>query len=265
MTYAVKELNLEILSKRVNNLENAIKIELDLLERINHPNIVKYYGCFFKSHYLYIILEYCSGGSVLKLLKIIKKNEDIIRQYTYQILEGLEYLHVNNVVHRDIKCANILIGKNGTCKLTDFGGAKMVKEEVSVLTTMQGTPNWMAPEIIKGLGGSRFSDIWSVGCSVLEMYQGFPPYSDKKEAFGVFNCICKKKELPDIPEDMPDLMKDFVKKCLQFEPNKRLNVYELKKHPFFNVINNNNTSESNENSINNISSRFTINSKNAIV
>ena len=73
MTYAVKELNLEILSKRVNNLENAIKIELDLLERINHPNIVKYYGCFFKSHYLYIILEYCSGGSVSKLLKIIKK------------------------------------------------------------------------------------------------------------------------------------------------------------------------------------------------
>ena len=84
-------------------------------------------------------------------------------------MEGLEYLHVNNVVHRDIKCANILIGKNGICKLTDFGGAKMVKEEVSVLTTMQGTPNWMAPEIIKGVGGSRFSDIWSVGCTVLEM------------------------------------------------------------------------------------------------
>ena len=210
MTYAVKELNLEILSKKVNNLENAIKIELDLLERITHPNIVKYYGSFFKSHYLYIILEYCSGGSVLKMLKIIKGNEDIIRQYTFQILEGLEYLHANNIIHRDIKCANILIGKNGTCKLTDFGGAKMMKEGISVLTTMQGTPNWMAPEIIKGLGGSRFSDIWSVGCTVLEMYQGFPPYSDKKEAFGVFNSICKKNELPKIPEDMTDNMKDFV-------------------------------------------------------
>ena len=262
MTYAVKELNLEILSKKVNNLENAIKIELDLLERITHPNIVKYYGSFFKSHYLYIILEYCSGGSVLKMLKIIKGNEDIIRQYTFQILEGLEYLHANNIIHRDIKCANILIGKNGTCKLTDFGGAKMMKEGISVLTTMQGTPNWMAPEIIKGLGGSRFSDIWSVGCTVLEMYQGFPPYSDKKEAFGVFNSICKKNELPKIPEDMTENMKDFVRNCLQFEPNKRWNVYELKRHPFFNAINNN---ESYESSINNINSRFSINSKNVII
>ena len=260
MTYAIKELNLEILSKKINNLESAIKIELDLLERISHPNIVKYYGSFFKSHYLYIILEYCSGGSVLKLLKIIKKNEDIIRQYTFQILQGLEYLHSNNVIHRDIKCANILIGKNGVCKLTDFGGAKILKEEVSVLTTMQGTPNWMAPEIIKGLGGSRFSDIWSIGCTVLEMFQGVPPYSDKKEAFGVFNCICKKKELPEIPKDMPELMKDFVMKCLQFEPSKRWNVYELKKHPFFNDINN----ENSENSIYNISSRPSINSKDII-
>ena len=116
-------------------------MELDLLQKINHPNIVKFYGFFFKSHHLYIILEYCSGGSVSKILKIIKKNEDIIRQYTFQILCGLEYLHAHNIIHRDIKCANILIGKNGTCKLTDFGGAKMIKEEISIMTSMQGNNN----------------------------------------------------------------------------------------------------------------------------
>ena len=94
------------------------------------------------------------------------------------------------------------------------------------------------------------------------MYQGFPPYSDKKEAFGVFNSICKKNELPKIPEDMTENMKDFVKNCLQFDPKKRWNVYELKRHPFFNAINNN---ESYESSINNINSRFSINSKNVII
>ena len=251
------------MSKKLNNIETAIKVELDLLQKMNHPNIIKFYGFFFKSHHLYIILEYCSGGSVSKILKIIKKNEDIIRQYTFQILSGLEYLHAHNIIHRDIKCANILIGKNGTCKLTDFGGSKMIKEEISIMTSMQGTPNWMAPEIIKGLSPSRFSDIWSVGCTVLEMYQGVPPYSDKKEIFGVFNSICKKKELPKIPEEMSDLLKDFITKCLQFEPNKRSNVYELKKHPFFSI--NINDDKTSENSINSISSRFSINSKNAIV
>ena len=253
------------MDKKLNNIQKAIKIELDLLEKINHPNIVKYYGHFFKSHHLYIILEYCSGGSISKIVKIIQRNEDIIRQYIYQILLGLEYLHANNIIHRDIKCANILIGKNGTCKLTDFGGAKILKEEISIMTSVQGTPNWMAPEIIKGQGGSRYSDIWSIGCTVLEMYQGEPPYSDKKEAFGVFNAICKKKELPHIPEDMSSLLKDFVIKCLQFEPNKRYNVYELKKHPFFNTnINNSNNDNIIENSINESSSRFSINNKNVI-
>ena len=84
------------------------------------------------------------GGSLLKMLKIIKGNEDIIRQYTFQIFEGLEYLHANKIIHRDIKHANILIRKNGTCKLIYFGGTKIMKEGISVLTTMQGTPNWMA-------------------------------------------------------------------------------------------------------------------------
>ena len=168
----------------------------------------------------------------------------MIRQYTSQILEGLEYLHAHNIVHRDIKCANILIGKKNICKLTDFGGSKMIKEGISVITSIQGTANWMAPEVIMGLGSSRFSDIWSLGCTVLEMFQGEPPYNDKKD-LEVFNCICKKKELPKIPEDMSDSLKDLVKKCLVFEPEKRANVYELKKHKFFsdNKSDNNNSNK----------------------
>ena len=129
--------------------------------------------------------------------------------------------------------------------MADFGGAKLIKEETNMYNTMQGTPNWMAPEVIKGQGVTRFCDIWSIGCTILEMYQGEPPYNDKKEAFGVFNAICKKKELPKIPEDMSDSLKDLVKKCLVFEPEKRANVYELKKHKFFsdNKSDNNNSNK----------------------
>ena len=250
------------MSKKVNNTKKAITSELEALEKIEHKNIVKYYGNFSTNNHLYIILEYCAGGSVSKLLKIIKKNESIIRQYVYQILEGLEYLHTHNIIHRDIKCANILIGKNGVCKLADFGGAKLIKEETNMYNTMQGTPNWMAPEVIKGQGVTRFCDIWSIGCTILEMYQGEPPYNDKKEAFGVFNAICKKKELPKIPEDMSDSLKDLVKKCLVFEPEKRANVYELKKHKFFS---NNKSDNNNSNKIDISESSSSINTDNTKV
>ena len=102
---------------------------------------------------------------------------------------------------------------------------------------MQGTLNWMAPEIIKSLEETRYSDIWSIGCTVIEMFQGEPPYNDKKNPLSILNCICKNNEPPKIPEGMSEELKDFVKKCLVLEPNKRCNVYELKKHPF---IENNN-------------------------
>jgi mitogen-activated protein kinase kinase kinase 3 len=231
--YAVKELNFEILNKKINNVDNVIKTEINLLSKMKHSNIVKYYGSFSNAKKLNIVLEYCRGGSLLALLKIFNSfDENIIRKYITQILDGLEYLHCHNIIHRDIKCANILIDKNGICKLTDFGGAKIMKEEMTILSSMQGTPNWMAPEIIKSLGATRYSDIWSIGCTVIEMFQGSPPYSEKKNVLSILNCICKNNEPPKIPEGMSEQLKDFVEKCLVFEPTKRFNVYQLKRHPF---------------------------------
>ena len=200
---------------------------------MNHRNIVKYYGSFTKGKKLYIILEYCSEGSLSKLIKIYNNlNENIIRKYVSQILDGLEYLHAHNIIHRDIKCANILISEGGVCKLTDFGEAKLIKKERNFNSSMHGTANWMAPEIIKSSTETRFSDIWSIGCTIIEMFQGKPPYSDKKDTLSIFNCIIKYNEPPEISEEMSDLLKDFVQKCLFFEPSKRYNVYELKRHPF---------------------------------
>jgi serine/threonine protein kinase len=240
--YAVKELNLEILDKKINNIDDIIKTEMDLLSRMNHPNIVKYYGNFRKGKYLNIVLEYCNKGSLLSLLKNFTHFEEIIiKKYISEILDGLEYLHYHNIIHRDIKCANILIDKNDICKLTDFGGAKVIKEEINVLSSMQGTPNWMAPEVIKSSRATRFSDIWSIGCTVIEMFTGKPPYSDKTDPISVFNAICKDN-IPKIPDGMSDKLKDFVQKCLVIEPTKRFNVYQLKRHPFLQDYNMTNSS-----------------------
>lgn len=241
----MKELNLEILNKKLNNIDNIIRTEIELLSKMDHINIVKYYGCFTKANYLHIVLEYCRGGSLLGLLKTFNSfDENIIKKYITQILDGLEYLHTHNIIHRDIKCANILIDKNGLCKLTDFGGAKIIKDEMNPYSSMQGTPNWMAPEIIKTSGATRFSDIWSIGCTIIEMFQGEPPYNEKKNPMSILNCICKKNEPPKIPEGMSNTLRDFVEKCLVFEPSKRYNVYQLKRHPFIteDYISNNSSS-----------------------
>lgn len=118
------------------------------------------------------------------MLEIYKSfHENVIKKYTKQILEGLEYLHAHNVIHRgnnkvviclDIKGANILVDRDGLCKLSDFGGAKVIVDEIEFKqqNSFKGTPNWMAPETVKSMEYTRFSDIWSLGCTVIEMSTG---------------------------------------------------------------------------------------------
>ena len=131
--YAIKELNLQILRQKIDNLDSVIKTELDLLSKMNHKNIVKYYGYSKINNNLNIVLEYCSKGSLLSLLIDFKHfEENMIKKYMSQILDGLEYLHFHNIIHRDIKCANILLDKDVNCKLTDFGAAKIMKEEMTI-------------------------------------------------------------------------------------------------------------------------------------
>ena len=103
-----------------------------------------------------------------------------ISKYTYQILQGLEYLHALGIVHRDIKSTNILVDEQGVCKISDFGSAKTTLEdnmESMKYMTVCGTPYWMAPEVIKQEGHNRKADIWSLGCTVFEMATGRPPWS----------------------------------------------------------------------------------------
>jgi mitogen-activated protein kinase kinase kinase 3 len=149
-----------------------------LLSQLSHPNIVQYYGSDLSNETLSVYLEYVSGGSIHKLLQEYGPfGEAVLRSYTAQILSGLAYLHGRNTVHRDIKGANILVDPNGDIKLADFGMAKHISAYTSI-RSFKGSPYWMAPEVIMNSNGYSLSvDIWSLGCTILEMATAKPPWS----------------------------------------------------------------------------------------
>ncbi|GMJ13574.1 EMBRYO DEFECTIVE 71, MAP KINASE KINASE KINASE 4, YODA [Hibiscus trionum] len=206
--------------------------EIALLSRLWHPNIVQYYGSEKVDDKLYIYLEYVSGGSIYKILQEYGQlGELAIRSYTQQILSGLAYLHSKSTVHRDIKGANILVDPNGRVKLADFGMAKHIAGQSCALS-FKGSPYWLAPEIIRNPSGCNLAvDIWSLGCTVLEMATTKPPWSQYEGVAAMFK-IGNSKELPPIPDYLSDEGKDFVRQCLQRNPLNRPTAVQLLSHPF---------------------------------
>ncbi|XP_073046277.1 LOW QUALITY PROTEIN: mitogen-activated protein kinase kinase kinase NPK1-like [Primulina eburnea] len=223
-------------SKKTQEYIRELEKEVDLLKNLSHPNIVRYLGTAREEDSLNILLEFVPGGSISSLLgKFGSFPESVIRMYTKQLLIGLEYLHENKIMHRDIKGANILVDNKGCIKLADFGASKKV-EALATLTgfkSMKGTPYWMAPEVIVQSGHSYSADIWSVGCTVIEMATGKAPWSQqyKEEAAALFY-VGTTKSHPPIPELLSTEAKAFLLKCLQKEPDLRPTASELLKHPF---------------------------------
>ncbi|XP_061353817.1 mitogen-activated protein kinase kinase kinase YODA-like [Gastrolobium bilobum] len=229
---AMKEVTL--FSDDAKSKESAKQLmqEITLLSRLRHPNIVQYYGSESVDDKLYIYLEYVAGGSIYKLLQEYGQfGEVAIRSFTQQILSGLAYLHAKNTVHRDIKGANILVDTNGRVKLADFGMAKHITGQTCPLS-FKGSPYWMAPEVIKNSNGCNLAvDIWSLGCTVLEMATTKPPWSQYEGVAAMFK-IGNSKELPTIPDNLSSEGKDFVRRCLQRNPYNRPPAIELLEHPF---------------------------------
>ncbi|WOK99821.1 mitogen-activated protein kinase kinase kinase NPK1-like [Canna indica] len=215
----------------VRELEEEVK----LLKNLSHPNIVRYLGTTREDETLNILLEFVPGGSISSLLgKFGSFPEAVIRMYTKQLLQGLEYLHRNGIMHRDIKGANILVDNKGCIKLADFGASKQVAKlaTMNAAKSMKGTPYWMAPEVIVQTGHSFSADIWSVGCTVIEMATGKPPWSQQFQEVAALFHIGTTKSHPPIPEHLSSEAKDFLLKCLQKEPNSRPSASDLLQHPF---------------------------------
>ncbi|KAK4761452.1 hypothetical protein SAY87_029336 [Trapa incisa] len=215
----------------IKELEEEVK----LLKNLSHPNIVRYLGTVREEETLNILLEFVSGGSISSLLgKFGAFPEAVIKNYTQQLLLGLEYLHKNGIMHRDIKGANILVDNKGCIKLADFGASKQVVElaTVSGAKSMKGTPYWMSPEVILQTGHSFSADVWSVGCTIIEMATGKPPWSQQFQEVAALFHIGTTKAHPPIPEHLSDVAKDFLLKCLRKEPDQRPTASQLLLHPF---------------------------------
>ncbi|TKY51118.1 Mitogen-activated protein kinase kinase kinase NPK1 [Spatholobus suberectus] len=210
--------------------------EVKLLKNLKHPNIVRYLGTAREEDSLNILLEFVPGGSISSLLgKFGSFPESVIKMYTKQLLLGLEYLHNNRIIHRDIKGANILVDNKGCIKLADFGASKKVVELATIngAKSMKGTPHWMSPEVILQTGHTISTDIWSVACTVIEMATGKPPWSQQypQEVSALFY-VGTTKSHPPIPEHLSAEAKDFLLKCFHKEPNLRPSASELLLHPF---------------------------------
>ncbi|XP_022993052.1 mitogen-activated protein kinase kinase kinase 1-like [Cucurbita maxima] len=229
--FALKEVSL--LDEDSQGRQSILQLqqEISLLSEFEHENIVQYYGTHSDGSKLYIFLELVSQGSLLNLYQRTNLLDSIVSAYTRQILSGLKYLHERNVVHRDIKCANILVDVNGSVKLADFGLAKATK--FNDVKSCKGTAFWMAPEVVngKGQGYGLPADIWSLGCTVLEMLTRKLPYSEVESPMQALFRIGKGKA-PVVPESLPKDAQDFILQCLQVNPHDRPIAADLINHPF---------------------------------
>ncbi|THV80633.1 hypothetical protein D6D29_06006 [Aureobasidium pullulans] len=226
-TVAIKQVKLADLPK---GQSRAIMMEIDLLKNLNHANIVKYNGFVKSTESLYIILEYCENGSLHSICRNFGKfPENLVALYMTQVLHGLLYLHEQGVIHRDIKGANILTTKEGLVKLADFGVATR-KDTGLHESSVVGTPYWMAPEVIELSGATTASDIWSLGCTVIELLDGRPPYHKLQPMPALFRIV--NDDHPPLPEGASPAVRDFLMQCFQKDPNLRVTAKKLLRHPW---------------------------------
>ncbi|KAI3785508.1 hypothetical protein L1987_44627 [Smallanthus sonchifolius] len=220
-------------SECIRQLEQEIRV----LRNLEHPNIVQYLGSEVVENRFCIYLEYVHPGSINKYVRehCGAITESVVRNFTRHILSGLAYLHSKKTVHRDIKGANLLVDAYGVVKLADFGLAKHLSPHVTDLS-LKGSPHWMAPEVFQAVMRNDANpehtytmDIWSLGCTVIEMVTGKPPWSEFNGVQAMFNVLNRS---PTIPETLSSDGKDFLNRCLQRNPEKRPSAALLLEHPF---------------------------------
>jgi serine/threonine protein kinase len=215
-----------------------IESEVEILKTCKSPFIVELVGVFIKGKTIWIAMEFCGAGSLADIMAVCQTtlSEAQVAAVMKMSLYGLEYLHAQNIIHRDIKAANVLVTDTGECKLADFGVSAEIQVTLSRKQTVIGTPNWMAPEVITESAYDQRADIWSLGIVAIELALGEPPHSNVHPMTAMFKIPTSAP--PTLPADRgySQDFHGFVRACLQKDPTMRPSATHLLQHPFVRAV-----------------------------
>lgn len=226
--FAVKEINISIHKKNIERFRE----EIFLMNKFDHQNILKLYETIEDDNYIYLILEYCENGDLKNFLNKRPMKEKNVRKFMKQIVSGLQYLNNKNVYHRDLKPQNILLTKDYTIKISDFGLAKTCESD-TLLDTICGSPMYMAPEIMKYKKYDTKADLWSLGVIFYQMLTGKTPYTARSHSELINNIENQEIVFPKCIRVTKEGL-DLLLKLLQKKSDERMTWDELFKHTWLN-------------------------------
>lgn len=211
------------------NVEKQFRREVEIQNSLNHPNLTKLYGFFHDEKRVYLLMEYPVNGELYKLLKARGPLNDILAShYIYQMADALDFMHQRNIMHRDVKPENILIGFNNIIKLTDFGWS-IISPRGTKRKTLCGTIDYLSPELLTSREYDDKVDVWALGVLAYELVANSPPFEEDSK-----DLTCKRIVRGDLrfPETVSSDAKDLISKLLRHRPKDRISLRDVKRHPW---------------------------------